>query len=44
MHLLHTSFIHLRPKKSQPLRHHPIPYAQMQMHVCAQRRAKAVRK
>ncbi len=44
MHPLHTSFIHLRPTKSQPLRHHPIQYAQMQKQVCAQRSAKAVRK
>ena len=37
LHLLHTSFINLRPTKSQslpPRHHHPIQYAQMQMHMC----------
>ena len=45
MHPLHTSFIHLRPTKNQrlpPRRDHTIQYVQMQMHVCIQRRAKAV--
>ena len=43
LHPLHTCFIHLRPAKRQPLpplRHHPVQHAQMQMHVCVQRRAK----
>ena len=47
LHPLHTCFIHLRPAKHQPLpplRHHPVQYAQMQMHVCVQRRAKTVHK
>ena len=47
LHPLHTCFIHPRPAKHQllpPLRHHPVQYAQMQMHVCVQRRAKAVHK
>ena len=47
LHPLHTCFIHLRPAKRQPLpplRHHPVQHAQMQMHVCVQRRAKTVHK
>ncbi len=37
----------VRSTKQQPLpplRYHPVQYAQMQMHVCVQRRAKAVHK
>ncbi len=47
LHPLHTCFIHLSPAKHQPLpplRHHPVQHAQMQMHLCVQRRAKAVHK